>query len=176
MADEKSSIIPKAEALKKAGFHPVTTVLILVLSTPGIWQNFFDDTDEKALKAIEVAYPLLKRDVEDVREHAERQVKINQKLLIELAKIQTTLSIVHGIDHVANEDALEGLFDLEGDTSDDSGGGDFEAEIGRSPASSGMGGAKRNLEGPSSLESMIEQQQQVKQEELPELGELLGEK
>ena len=168
---EKSSVIPKAEALKKAGFHPVTTILIIVLSTPGIWGKFIDDDDDVARAAIEKAYPLLKRDVEESKEHAKKQVEINQKLLIEIAKIRTTLSIVHGIDTEPSETALEGLFPAAGDGDGD---GDEEG-AGEPPASFDMEPPPDDPE-PASLDHMIKQQQAPKGKELPDLGELLGEK
>jgi len=81
---DRESIVSKATAMKKAGFHPVMIVVITVLSSPGIWQQFFDDTDEQALEAIQKAYPVLAKEVE----HLQAQ---NQRLYVELQSLRRTM-------------------------------------------------------------------------------------
>jgi|GEM_PF-5041099 len=96
MGDDRTSVMDKVTAMKKAGFHPVMILLITLASTPGLWERFIDDTDEKALTAIESAYPLLAKDAEDNTEARKRQAEINQKMLIELTRLQTKLDMIGG--------------------------------------------------------------------------------
>lgn len=61
------SLVPKAEALRKAGFSPVMTVVIVVVSMPGFWEFFFNKTGDEANKKAEVAYEVLVNEVKHLR-------------------------------------------------------------------------------------------------------------
>jgi hypothetical protein len=102
---DRESIVSKATAMKKAGFHPVMIVVITVLSTPGIWQQFFDDTDEKALEAIQAAYPVLQADMERTKAEQRAQSEINLKLLSELKALKMLIAMTHDLP----ESEVEGM-------------------------------------------------------------------
>jgi len=102
---DRSSVVDKVTAMKKAGFSPWMILLITLASSPGLWQQFVDDTDEKALNAIEKAYPLLVKDAKDNTEARKRQAEINQKILVEITRLQTQMGMILG---GRNAYALEG--------------------------------------------------------------------
>ena len=50
---ERSSVVGKVEAMKKAGFSPWMILLVTLASTPGLWEKFIDNDDDVALETIE---------------------------------------------------------------------------------------------------------------------------
>lgn len=192
MPDEKSGIVPKVVELKKAGLDPVMIIIITVLSTPGIWQQFFDDTSDKALAAIEAAYPALKKDLDETKEQEKKQAEINLKLLSEVQALKMALSMAHVIptdsesdmpaksaEAVGGNDAAEALLppsELFSPTraSECEGGGGAVAEA---PAAS-EAPLEAAMEPTSmSLEDLIQNQQQAPDRaKLPSLDDLMGEK
>ena len=73
MAEGKTSTVPAtktgatAEAMHRAGFPPWLTLVVVVLSTPGVW-GFFADKSETAEAKAEVGYEILRQTVEGLKE------------------------------------------------------------------------------------------------------------
>jgi len=179
MPEEKQDIVSKVEAMKKAGFAPLMIVFITVLSTPGIWERFFDDTDDKALAAIENAYPLLAKEVEQHSKAVEKQQEINQKLLVEITKLKTVVEMSHEMKFVSDIGPVIGA-----------GGGGSGGEFGIGSLSP-LDSCERQVEKAvdptndevqdenekGSLGDLIQQQKQVPvRDNLPNLRDLLGDK
>jgi hypothetical protein len=196
MADGRASIVSKATALKNAGFHPVTTLLIIVLSSPGIIEKFFDDDAEVAREAIEKAYPVLSKEVEHLRDD-------NQRLYEEMNNIRRTMMFMYmgggmypggfgaGMPMMPPDGDFYGeltppssLFPAAAD-----GDGDADGEGAAEGADEPPGPpepvpepipTKDDLDyllnGPpkSPLDGLIQQQQAPMRDKLPDLGELLG--
>lgn len=66
-------VVTKATLLKKAGFPTIATILILALSSPGVYEFFLNNKDEearieavKAQAATQVSYELLKAKTENL--------------------------------------------------------------------------------------------------------------
>ena len=86
--DEKAeTVVSKVTALKKAGLPTIVIVLVTILSIPGVWEFFFNNTDDEARVKAEVSYALLKAQVEAVAE----QVKANREESKELRDLVTQL-------------------------------------------------------------------------------------
>jgi hypothetical protein len=188
---DRESIVSKATAMKKAGFHPVMIVVITVLSSPGIWQQFFDDTDEQALEAIQKAYPVLSKEVEHLRDD-------NERLYGELQAMRRTMTILYaggmgypamgmGAGGGASGDFYGALMPPEAlfpAAADGDGDADEEGAEGASEGAEGM----LSLPAPapdfdgdgigdeSPLEGLMQQQRMPVREKLPDLGELMGKK
>jgi len=189
---DRSSVVGKMTAMKNAGFHPVMIVVITVLSTPGIWQQFFDDTDEQALAAIEKAYPLLAKDAADNTEARKRQNDINQKILIEIERLKVLVVIGRSrpfadmpVSDLGLDDQLMGLGGGEGAFLMDP--EDLFPAAADGDSDSDEEGAEEACEGAvepppppdpekkGSLDDLIQRQQQIPvRRKLPDLGELLG--
>ena len=78
--------VSKGQMLKKAGLSPVMTVIVLLMSSPGFYQTFFDRGTDEANKKAEVAYEVLVNEVKHLRED-------DQRLRRELGHIRQILLI-----------------------------------------------------------------------------------
>jgi hypothetical protein len=89
MGDEKksNSVIPKAEALRKAGLSPAMTVIVLLMSSPGFYQAFFNRTADDTQKKVEIAYEVLANEVKHLREADEAQREEMQRLRSAVLKL-----------------------------------------------------------------------------------------
>lgn len=91
MADEEKTegtdVVAKVSMLKKAGLPTIVVLLITILSIPGVWEFFFNKTDDEAKVKAEVSYALLKVQVEAVVD----QVKANREEGKELRDLVTQL-------------------------------------------------------------------------------------
>lgn len=114
MGDEKrSSIATKADALKKAGLHPIVTGIILLASTPGFYEFFFNRTDDVANRKADVAYEVLAKEIEHLRRDdkgLEKEIQnINNFLLMTHAArmgVPTVDPITDTTEAMAERDAI----------------------------------------------------------------------
>ena len=77
---KSNSVIPNVAALKKAGLTPGMMIIVTVLSSPGIWQAFFDRGASDAQRKAEVAYEVLVNEVKHLREDDESMREELQRL------------------------------------------------------------------------------------------------
>ena len=98
MANERQSIISSIEGLKKAGMPTAVTVAIILLSSPGFYEFFFNRTDDEAVAKAEVAYEIL-------RERFEHQSREIDRIETELRDLKIFLRsyIVHEPLHVGSD-------------------------------------------------------------------------
>lgn len=123
MADEKrTSVASRAELLKKAGFSPSMTVVLLVISMPGFWEAFIDNSDEQANKKAEVGYEVLSKEVEHQREDdkdLEREIQNLRHLVLMLHAQGAVPSVVNPMEDVdADGVPVETSPDLSGQRGD----------------------------------------------------------
>lgn len=180
---EKQDIVDKATALKGLGFSPLMIVVLSLVSTPGLWSAFLDDTDEKALAAIEKAYPVLEKEVEHLNRDLADQRAINQQLYGTVQALDQRIDVlllrdgVH-VRHGGSPLPLGGSLTPPG-------------ELFRDPAAAATSAGADALAGlldgstdvsvpahdPGLLGDLIHQQRQAPQRmDLPGLGEILGKK
>lgn len=88
--EKKSSLADRVVSLKKAGIPTIWTMVIGVASAPGI-SEFFDKTEDDALKAIKKAYPVLVGEVEYLNREIGRQEKYNELLYHEIGKLNSRI-------------------------------------------------------------------------------------
>jgi hypothetical protein len=81
------AVSTRAAALKKAGLPTAVILLITVMSFPGVWEFFFNRTDDEAKVKAEVSYALLKAQTEALA----AQVKENRDEARELRDLVTQL-------------------------------------------------------------------------------------
>lgn len=74
-------VAERASLLKRAGLPTAATVLILLLSTPGFYERFFNTVDEEALAKADLSYQLLKAQTEALA----KQIEINS---VEVGKLR----------------------------------------------------------------------------------------
>ncbi len=84
----KGNVTTVAETMHKAGFPPWLTVVVLLATSPGFYEFFFDDQDEVAEAKAEVGYEITRQSIESLRrDNAELRdlVLENQRRLFRLA-------------------------------------------------------------------------------------------
>ena len=77
----------RVSLLKRAGLPTAVVVLVTVMSIPGVWEFFFDRTDDEAKVKAEVAYQLLK-------EHTEAMMRRNDQQDVEIGKLRETINAI----------------------------------------------------------------------------------
>lgn len=70
--DVVEAVSARAGALKKAGLPTAVILFVTVLSIPGVWEFFFDRTDEEAKVKAEVSYQLMKEHMEVLMKQVEQ--------------------------------------------------------------------------------------------------------
>jgi len=194
---ERTSIAAKAASLKKAGFSPAITIVIIVLSMPGFW-GLFDDTDDKALNAIEMAYPVLANEVEHIKKQADRQREADQKLYDEIRALRQRIDMMMmGAVGFSGDFALEGapsappsvaltpppvLFPTALDGDADGDGDEDEVPVSEDLPAVGTPSSLKSVTSisttskePKTLDGLIQQQKVIpRRKPLPLLKDLLG--
>lgn len=172
---DRVSLVEKIAGMKKAGVPLLWAVLIGLVSTPGIMEKFFDDTDDRALSAIETAYPVLANEVDHQGKDLEQQIHTNRLLYDEIRSLRSRIDsmMATGMPFLGAGGDLSAMGPGVMPVADEEGMSELESES--APEIPPVQKRPRPKKAKKSLDDMMQQKAPARGK-LPDLEDIMGRK